>query len=134
MTKYSSGVYSTTPVEYTDWDDRPLQEALDAVAAPEIVEHYSGPATVESYTVTTDLNRDWIGIVVARTPDNARILAVSEPRSPGGPGDAASDEVIRLLSSDAVFGATLSIEQDGDRNIIRGIARDTTGTTEEAQA
>lgn len=107
------------------------------MAAPEIVEHYSGPATVESYTVTTDLNRDWIGIVVARTPDNARILAVSEPRSPGGPGgrgDAASDEVIRLLSSDAVFGATLVIEQDGDRNIIRGIARETTGTTKEAQA
>jgi acetyl-CoA C-acetyltransferase len=137
MTKYSSGVYSTTPVEYTDWDDRPLQEALDVVAAPEIVEHYSGPATVESYTVTTDLNRDWIGIVVARTPGNARILAVSEPRNPGGPGGrggAASDEVIRLLSSDAVFGATLVIEQDGDRNIIRGIARETTGTTEEAQA
>ncbi|WP_420099229.1 acetyl-CoA acetyltransferase [Corynebacterium sp.] len=131
MTKYSSGVYSTTPVEFTDWDDRPLQEELDAVPAPDVVEHYSGPATVESYTVTTDLNRDWIGIVVARTPDNARVLAVSEPRSSG---EAASDEVIELLSSDAVFGATLEIEQDGDRNIIRGIVRDTTGTTEEAQA
>jgi acetyl-CoA C-acetyltransferase len=118
MTKYSSGVYSTTPVAFARWDDTPLQAELDAVPAPDIVEHYSGPATVESYTVTTDLNRDWIGVVVARTPDNARLLAVSEP--------GTSDDVIGLLMSDAVFESTLEIRQDGDRNIICGTTRDTT--------
>ncbi|MDN5720154.1 acetyl-CoA acetyltransferase [Corynebacterium sp.] len=122
MTKYSSGVYSTTPVAFTDWDDRPLQDALDAEPAPEVVEHYTGPATVESCTVTTDLFGERIGVVVGRTPDGARLLAVTDPGA-GPASERASEEIIELLTTDRVFDATVQVEQDGDRNIIRAGTR-----------
>lgn len=113
MTKYSAGVYSTTPVAFTGWDDRELQAGLDDAPAPGIVEHYSGPATVETLTVTTDHDRAWIGIIAARTPDNARLLAVTTPDD---------RELIDLFRSDAAIGATVQIEADGDRNMIRSIS------------
>jgi acetyl-CoA C-acetyltransferase len=109
MTKYSAGVYSTTPVAFTGWDDRKLQAGLDAAPAPETVEHYSGSATVETSTVTTDGDGQWVGIVVARTPEGARLLAATNP------GDR---ELLELLLSDASVNADLTIEQNGDRNIV----------------
>ncbi|WP_297004244.1 acetyl-CoA acetyltransferase [uncultured Corynebacterium sp.] len=119
MTKYSSGVYSTLPVDFTGradaQADRVIQEALDAADAPTVVEHYSGTVTVETSTVTTDRHRDWIGVIAARTPENARILAVTRP------GDR---ELIDILLSDPAIGASAEVTAEAGesgRNIITGI-------------
>ncbi len=58
-----------------DFDVNPLADAQRG-PVPETDEAYEGPATIESYTVF--YNRDAsvrFGTIIARTPDNARVLA-----------------------------------------------------------
>ncbi len=58
-----------------DFDVNPLADAQRG-PVPEADEAYEGPATIESYTVF--YNRDAsvrFGTIIARTPDNARVLA-----------------------------------------------------------
>jgi acetyl-CoA C-acetyltransferase len=77
LSKYSVGVYSTEPRAFTAFDSRPLQAEVDGWAAPALRQDFSGEAAIETYTI------DYAGaqpraIVVARTPANERVVAMSE--------------------------------------------------------
>ena len=92
LTKQSVGIYSTKPVE-GDWiREAPsvIQDRIDALPHPEIVERPTGPAVIESYTVVHAREGARMGIVVGRdaagrrfvahTPDDAATLLDLEAR------------------------------------------------------
>jgi acetyl-CoA C-acetyltransferase len=77
MTKHVFGVYSTTPGPLDPPDCLALQDTLDAANAPvEIVDVYSGPATVATYSVVhgRDGAAEW-GLVVCDLPQGGRCYA-----------------------------------------------------------
>ena len=76
LSKYSVGVYSTTP-GWTPFDSRDLQAQVDAWPAPARARGAVAAATVETYTI--DHTREPArAIVVGRTPEGARVAASSE--------------------------------------------------------
>ncbi|GAA2616603.1 acetyl-CoA acetyltransferase [Paractinoplanes durhamensis] len=75
MTKYSAGVYRTTPSEWVPDESARLQAALDAVPVVTEAEEADGPATIETYTVKHGREGRRRGIVVGRLDDGRRFLA-----------------------------------------------------------
>ncbi|GAC66470.1 acetyl-CoA acetyltransferase [Gordonia soli] len=105
LSKYSVGIYSTTPTAWQSPDNASAQAALDAVPVVEHRRDADGWATVESYTVIPDRAGDK-GIVIARLDDGARFIAtVAE-------GD---DDLLELL--------TVGDEPIGTRVYARSFAR-----------
>jgi acetyl-CoA C-acetyltransferase len=77
LTKQSTGIYSTRPVE-GDWVREPpsvIQARIDALPHPEIVERPTGPATIETYTVVHAREGVRMGIVVGRDAAGRRFVA-----------------------------------------------------------
>jgi acetyl-CoA C-acetyltransferase len=86
LSKYSVGVYSTTP---TDWKpDRSAQLQAQVAGWPtqSVTENADGTGTVETYTVRRDDGRP-TGIVIGRLDDDSRFLSTTE-----------DDELIALLT------------------------------------
>lgn len=78
MSKYSAGVYSTRPREWSVCDSKPLQAVIDALPAPELAVEADGPAKVETYTVVYDKGVPSYAIVIGRLEaSNRRFLANS---------------------------------------------------------
>jgi acetyl-CoA C-acetyltransferase len=76
MSKYSAGVYSTTPAVWTPDRSAELQAEINAWAAPEQARAADGPGTIETYTVTHRRDGSRTGIVVGRLDaDGRRFLA-----------------------------------------------------------
>jgi acetyl-CoA C-acetyltransferase len=78
LSKYSVGVYSTVARDFQPFDSKPLQAEVDAWAAPAMDQGFEGEAAVETYTI------DYAGpaprgVVVARTPAGARVVAMTPP-------------------------------------------------------
>ena len=78
LSKHSMGIYSARPVE----DDRrredpaSYQAALSARPKHTVVEEANGPATIETYTVVFNDERDpRLGIVIGKLDDGRRFLA-----------------------------------------------------------
>jgi acetyl-CoA C-acetyltransferase len=77
LTKQSTGIYSTRPVE-GDWSrESPavIQARIDALPHPEIVERPTGPATIETYTVVHAREGVRMGIVIGRDAAGRRFVA-----------------------------------------------------------
>ncbi|TQM01861.1 acetyl-CoA acetyltransferase [Pseudonocardia kunmingensis] len=76
LSKYSVGIYSSTPTPWrTDASDR-LQAEIDAWPAPEPAVHADGGATIETWTVSYGRGGARTGIVVGRLDaDDRRFLA-----------------------------------------------------------
>ncbi|BCO34609.1 acetyl-CoA acetyltransferase [Mycobacterium heckeshornense] len=78
MSKYSVGVYSTTPVEWKPDRSAQLQAEIDAWPKVAVTEHPDGGGVVETYTVRRDNGR-LTGIIVGRLDaDETRFLATTE--------------------------------------------------------
>lgn len=92
-------------------DDTAAQAELDAVPAPGVTESYSGPATVETYTVVAGRSGERTGIVVGRLPDGTRTLATTARGD-----DAAAD----FLMSEHPFGAAFDVIAGEKRNTAAG--------------
>jgi acetyl-CoA C-acetyltransferase len=76
MSRYSAGVYSTVPAEWTPDRSAELQEEVDGWAAPEQARAADGPGTIETYTVTHRRDGSRTGLVVGRLDaDGRRFLA-----------------------------------------------------------
>ncbi|WP_170200558.1 acetyl-CoA acetyltransferase [Prauserella endophytica] len=75
LSKYSAGVYSTTPTEWRTSRDAELQAGIDAGAAPEDVMHADGWATIETYTVKYGRDGSRTGVVIGRLESGERFLA-----------------------------------------------------------
>ncbi|MDZ4375962.1 MAG: acetyl-CoA acetyltransferase [Phenylobacterium sp.] len=78
LSKYSVGVYSTKAREFKPFDSKPLQAEVDGWAPPTLDQGYAGEAAVETYTIDYSGPAPR-GVVLARTPDGARVIAMTPP-------------------------------------------------------
>jgi acetyl-CoA C-acetyltransferase len=110
MSKYSVGVYSTEP---GDWTADRSAELCDEVAGfPKVALTIAadGPATIETYSV----RYDWpvrTGVIMGRlNSDNSRFLATSE-----------DEDLVALLSDDDPLGAAITVRSTvhGNRATLR---------------
>ncbi|BBX20426.1 acetyl-CoA acetyltransferase [Mycolicibacterium duvalii] len=105
MSKYSVGVYSTDPGEWSADRSRELQADIAALPTVAVTRHPDGPATIETYSV----RYDWpvrTGIIVGRLDaDGSRFMALTE-----------DPELVALMSDGDPLGAAISVTPDGDVN------------------
>ncbi len=97
MSKYSVGVYSTTPTGWKPDRSGQLQDEADNLPRVAVTERADGPATIETYSV----RYDWptrTGIVIGRLPDASRFLATSE-----------DDDLVALLAEGEPLGAQITV-------------------------
>jgi acetyl-CoA C-acetyltransferase len=98
MSKYSVGVYSTTPVEWKPDGSAQLQAHVDSWPVQAVTENADGPATVETYTVRRDRGRP-TGIIIGRlAADDRRFLSTTE-----------DDELIALLTDGDPLGRSVRV-------------------------
>ena len=112
LSKYSTGVYSTTPAHWRDDDDESLQGAIDALPEVEVVEDPGAEgawARVETWTVRHSRSRRRSAVVVGRLDDERRFLANVE---------ADDDEMVDLLLGDDAPGARVLVRRHGSTNLV----------------
>ena len=100
LSKYSVGVYSTSPGEWVADRSPQLQDEIARRPRTPVTERPDGPATIETYTVRNDGDRR-TGVLFGRLEsDNSRFLANTVD------GD---DELLALLTDDDPIGARISV-------------------------
>jgi acetyl-CoA C-acetyltransferase len=111
MTKQSTGVYSTRPLDgpWLREDPKVIQARIDALPHPEIIEQPQGVATIEAYTVTHTRDGYRGAIVVGLDAQGRRFVAVT-------PDDEAT---LKDLESREGVGRTGTVgpHPDGKRNL-----------------
>ncbi|GIM96145.1 acetyl-CoA acetyltransferase [Paractinoplanes toevensis] len=115
MTKYSAGVYTTTPVAWAAGDSAGVQASLDAVPVVTEAEEADGPATIETYTVKYGREGRRRGIVVGRLDDGRRFVAK-------GPAGFLADPATEPI------GARVRVRSTGLTNEVTVPVADTPGT------
>jgi acetyl-CoA C-acetyltransferase len=104
-TKYSAGVYSTAPAEWSP--DRSAELKTQIAAWPTVpwVKTADGPATIETYTV----RYDWptmTGIIIGRLDsDGSRFLATT-----------TDGDLVALLTDADPLGARISVRSSESEN------------------
>ncbi len=84
MSKYSAGVYSTTPAAWRPDNSEELQAEIDGWPAPAEARHADGWATIETYTVKHARDGRRTGIVIGRLDaDGRRFVARGDDRDAG---------------------------------------------------
>lgn len=77
LSKYSVGIYSTKPRTWTGFDSKALQKEIDGWTPPAAAPEDALSGAVETYTI--DYGREQpTGVLVCRTPSNARFVAAVE--------------------------------------------------------
>ena len=97
LSKYSVGVYSTTPTPWKPDSSAQLQAQVADWPTQSVTENADGPATVETYTVRRDSGR-LTGIIIGRLADNSRFLSTTE-----------DEELIALLTDGDPIGSTVAV-------------------------
>ena len=98
LSKYSVGVYCTTPVEWKPGRGAQLQAQVASWPTQSVTENADGPGTIETYTVRRDDGRP-TGIVIGRlAADDSRFLATTE-----------DDALIALLIDGAPLGREVRV-------------------------
>jgi acetyl-CoA C-acetyltransferase len=116
LSKYSVGVYSTTPAEWRPDASAALQSEIDAWPAVEQAPQADGWGTVETYTVKHGRDGGRTGIVIGRLEaDGRRFLAMTAD------GD---DEMLDLLGTGEPIGRRVYVRSFGFGNrVTTGDAR-----------
>ncbi len=111
MSKYSAGVYCTSPAAWRPDRSTGLQAEIDAGASgsgPAEARHADGPATIETYTVKYGRGGAATGIVIGRlNADGRRFVAIGDERDP---------ELGELLTSAEPIGAQVHVRSFGFGN------------------
>jgi acetyl-CoA C-acetyltransferase len=98
LSKYSVGIYTTTPTAWKTDRSRQLQAEIDAQPVEAVTENAEGRGTVETYTVRRDNGR-LTGIIIGRLgADNSRFLATTE-----------DDDLIALLTEGEPLGRSVTV-------------------------
>jgi acetyl-CoA C-acetyltransferase len=101
LSKYSVGVYSTTPAPWQADRSASLQAELDARPTVEVARHPEGPATIETYTVRHTRDGKRSGVVIGRLDaDGRRFVATLAP---------GADDLLDLLSFGEPFDAPIYV-------------------------
>jgi len=107
LTKHSLGVYSTTPPEQGFRHASP-QAAVDALPRREYTGEYSGPVTVESYTVMHERDgQPSLAIVACLLPDGRRSW-----------GNSREPALLKSLTTDDLVGAAAELAGDGSLAVL----------------
>jgi len=108
LSKYSAGVYSTTPAPWRPDRSAEIQAELDAVAAVPRAVRPRGWATIETFTVRFGRDGARTGVVVGRLADTGeRFLAT------GVDGD---DDLLDLLAAEQPVGQRVHVRSFGFGN------------------
>ena len=102
MSKYSVGVYSTTPAAWKPDRSAELQAQVASWATQPVTEKADGTGTVETYTVRRGRGRS-TGIVIGRLGDGTRFLSTTE-----------DDESIALLTEGDPLGRPVRVRSFDD--------------------
>ncbi len=108
MSKYSAGVYSTTPAPWTADGSAGLQSEIDGWPAPEEARQADGWATIETYTVKHARDGKRTGIVIGRLEADGRRFVAK--------GD--DDGLLALLTSAEPVGARVYTRSFGTENTV----------------
>jgi len=102
LSKYSVGVYSTTPRAWRPFESQDLQAEIDGWSAPVLAPNDDLAGTVETYTI--DYGREAPqGVVVGRTAAGARFVAMTAPEHP---------EILQTMIEREPLGAALTCRLD----------------------
>jgi acetyl-CoA C-acetyltransferase len=104
MSKYSVGVYSTTPVDWKADNSAALRSEVAARPKVPVTVKADGAGTVETYTV----RYDWpvrTGVIIGRLDDDSRFLALSE-----------DPDLVALLSEGDPLGARITVRSTDKDN------------------
>jgi acetyl-CoA C-acetyltransferase len=110
MSKYSVGIYSTTPVDWRPDRSAELQEQIGALPKVEVTKVPDGAGTIETYSV----RYDWpirTGIIVGSLDaDGSRFMATTD-----------DEDLVALLSDDDPLGAAIVVRssEHGNRATLR---------------
>jgi acetyl-CoA C-acetyltransferase len=111
LTKQSTGIYSTTPPTkpFERQDPKIIQQEIDALPHPAVIEAPNGAARIETYTVVHGREGYVMGVVIGRDEADRRFVAVT-------PSDEAT---LRGLEAVESVGRTGKVGQteDGQRNL-----------------
>ena len=106
MSKYSAGVYSTTPTPWTPDNSKRRQAEIDGWAAPGQAVRADGWATIETYTVKHQRDGSRTGIVIGRLDAGGRRFIAK--------GD--DEALLGLLTSEEPIGARVYTRSFGIGN------------------
>jgi acetyl-CoA C-acetyltransferase len=103
MSKYSVGVYSTEPADWTPDRSKALQDDIAALPKVAVTRHADGPGTIETYSV----RYDWpvtTGVIIGRLDaDGSRFMALSE-----------DEDLVALLTGGDPIGAHIAVKSTED--------------------
>ncbi|SDM27322.1 acetyl-CoA C-acetyltransferase [Nonomuraea maritima] len=108
LSKYSAGVYSTTPSPWRPCRSTDLQSEIDSWPSVDHAAHPDGWATIETYTVTHARDGRRTGVIIGRLQaDGRRFLARTAP---------ADEETPALLTTSDPIGYRVHVHSDGNMN------------------
>jgi acetyl-CoA C-acetyltransferase len=103
MSKYSVGVYSTEPADWTPDRSKELQDDIAALPKVAVTRNADGPATIETYSV----RYDWpvtTGVIIGRLDaDGSRFMALSE-----------DEDLVALMTGGDPIGAHIAVKSAED--------------------
>jgi acetyl-CoA C-acetyltransferase len=108
MSKYSAGIYSTTPAEWVPDRSAELQAGIDSWTAPSEARHADGPATIETYTIKHGRDGSRTGIVIGRLDADGRRFVAR--------GDDRDGELLGLLTTPEPIGQPVFVRSFGFGN------------------
>jgi acetyl-CoA C-acetyltransferase len=103
MSKYSVGIYSTEPADWTVDRSPSLQDDIAALPKVAVTRNADGPGTVETYSV----RYDWpvtTGVIIGRLDaDGSRFMALTE-----------DDDLVALMCDGDPLGARIAVKSTED--------------------
>jgi acetyl-CoA C-acetyltransferase len=101
MSKYSVGVYSTTPTDWVADHSKELQQNIAALPMVPVTRNANGTGTIETYSV----RYDWpvvTGIIIGRLDaDDSRFMAITEDQ-----------DLVALMTGGDPLGAKIAVHAD----------------------
>ncbi len=79
LSKYSVGIYSTTPAAWTGFDSHGLQAEIDAWPSPLLAPQTSGEGTIETYTIDY-AGKAPRGLALGQLDVGGRFIAMTDPQ------------------------------------------------------
>jgi acetyl-CoA C-acetyltransferase len=105
MSKYSVGVYSTTPADWVADRSKELQADIAALPKVAVTRNAEGRGRIETYSV----RYDWpvtTGVIIGRLDaDGSRFMALTE-----------DEDLVKLMTDGDPLGAAISVTSDGKKN------------------
>ncbi|MCV7227746.1 acetyl-CoA acetyltransferase [Mycolicibacterium komossense] len=109
MSKYSVGVYSTTPADWVADRSKALQQDIAALPKVPVTRNANGPGVIETYSVRYDWS-EVTGIIIGRlAADDSRFMAIT-----------TDYELLALMTGGDPLGAKITVAA-GDDGINRAV-------------